>query len=67
LRNFKLSLIKIMAAHFAGDRKKSALCFSYIITSTSVFQSASVAGRTVIKYQPCGKPRTFSSKFHRAV
>jgi len=29
-----------------------------LLTSTSVFQSASVAGQTVIKYQPCGKPPT---------
>jgi Bacterial PH domain len=32
-----------------------------LLTSSSVFQSASVAGRTVIKYQPCGKPRTLAA------
>jgi hypothetical protein len=34
-----------------------------LLTSSSVFQSTSVAGLTVIKYQPCGKPRTLAKTF----
>jgi hypothetical protein len=29
-----------------------------MLTSTSVFPSASVAGQTQQQFQPCGKPRT---------
>ena len=31
-----------------------------LLFSTSVFQSASVAGRTQQLFQPCGKPRTLA-------
>ena len=34
-----------------------------MLTSTSVFQSASVAGRTQQLFQPCGKPQTLAATF----
>ncbi len=36
-----------------------------MLTSSLVFQSASVAGRTQQLFQPCGKPRTLAANFNR--
>ena len=38
-----------------------------MLTSTSVFQSASVAGLTQQQFQPCGKPRTLAAIFETEI
>jgi hypothetical protein len=50
----KQSSVVLLSTNIGLDR---ILFGFYLLTSSSVFQSASVAGRTQQQFQPCGKPR----------